>query len=267
MYHSLPWLTSEVRPPFIVHFSQFSEVANAVYPNSYERFLAILNVVNLDLAGLLSAGCLISTNYYNRLLVSTLGPIAVLVVLACTYRVATWRDSGAGSARRAVIWKKHTSIMLLVAFLVYGSVSATVFGAFSCEELDDGVSYLRADYSVLCDTTKHRWFQGYAVFMICMYPVGIPSLFAVLLFSHRHAISDSSGARDQDPTIEPFADLWQPYLPDRYMYELLEYLRKILLTGIVVFIFPNTAAQIAVTFMMELFFFVISVYLLPYQKR
>ena len=34
-----------------------------------------------------------------------------------------------------------------------------------------------------------------------------------------------------------------------------------------VFIFPNTVAQIAVTFVMELFFFfVVSVVLLPYHK-
>ena len=40
-----------------------------------------------------------------------------------------------------------------------------------------------------------------------------------------------------------------------------------LLTGIMVFIFPNTAAQIAVTFVVEFFFFVVSVVLLPYRKR
>lgn len=252
-------------------FAQFSEVATAIYPDSYERFLAVVSVSNLDLAGLLSAGCLISTDFYDRLLMSTLGPIAVLAVLACTYQVATRRNRGVSGASRpssrAAILNKHTSVMLLVAFLVYGSVSATVFGVFSCEDLEDGGSYLRADYSVRCDTDRHRLFQGYAGFMIFIYPVGIPTLFAVLLFSHRRALADRSGARDGNPSIRPFADLWQPYRPERYMFELLEYLRRILLTGIVVFIFPNTAAQIAVTFMMELFFFVVSVFLLPYKKR
>lgn len=246
---------------------QFSEVANAIYPDTYERFLSIVSVSNLDMAGLLSAGCLISTDFYDRLLVSTLGPIAVLAVLGCTYKVATWRNRGAGGATRTAIVNKHVSIMLLVAFLVYGSVSATVFGMFACEDLDDGGSYLRGDYSVRCDTDRHRLFQGYAGFMIFIYPIGIPLLFAVLLFSHREALVDGSGAREDNPTIKPFADLWQPYRPSRYMFELLEYLRRILLTGIVVFIFPNTAAQIAVTFMMELFFFVVSVFLLPYRKR
>lgn len=251
----------------IVCLPQFSEVANAVYPDSYERFLAIVSVSNLDIAGLLSAGCLISTDYYHRLLFSTLGPFAVLAVIGCTYKVASWRTRGARVASRIVIWNKHVSIMLRVLFFVYGSVSATVFGTFACEDLDDGGSYLRGDYSIRCDTDKHRSFQGLAVFMMFIYPFGIPTLFAVLLCCHREALKDNPGARDANPTIKPFADLWQPYRTDSYMFELLEYLRRILLAGTVVFLFPNTAAQIAVTFMVELVFFVVSVFLLPYQKR
>ncbi|CAN0518856.1 unnamed protein product, partial [Scytosiphon promiscuus] len=39
---------------------------------------------------------------------------------------------------------------LLVTFLVYSSVSSTVFRVFDCESLDDGKEYLRADYSTQC---------------------------------------------------------------------------------------------------------------------
>lgn len=246
---------------------QFSEVANAVYPESYERFLAIVSLSNFDLSRFLAAGCLVSTDFYDRLLTSTMGPIAVLVVLTCTCAVATWRNRDLGGESRAGVLQKHASIALLVAFLVYGGVSSTVFGTFACEDLDDGGSYLRADYRIRCDTDKHRLFQSYAVFMIFLYPVGIPVLFAGLLFYHRGPLADRSSGRDDNPIIKPFADLWQPYRPEMYMFELLEYLRRILLSGIVVFIFPNTAAQVAVTFIMELFFFVVSVFLLPYKKR
>ena len=299
-------------------------MANAQYPESYEKFLAFVGLANLDLAGFLTAGCLISTDFHDRLLFSTLGPIAALVVLACTYAVATSRvaDKPGEDERRAKIRIKHASVALLVAFLVYGSVSSTVFGMFSCEQIDGEGSYLRGDYSIRCDSGKHRALKVYAGLMIFVYPVGIPSLFAWLLYSNRVVLSnkESGGdedpvaepsaeekhpavetlardndstlkhldkdndsrcpcpsvwrypavkplARDKDPAVKPFADLWQPYRPDLYLYELLEYLRRILLTGLVVFIFPNTAAQIAVTFMIELLFFVVSVFLLPYRER
>ena len=281
---------------------QFSEVANAAYPESYEKFLAIVGLTNLDLAGLLKAGCLISTDFHDRLLFSTLGPIAVLVVLACTYAVATsrLRKKPGDDESRALIKTKHMSVAMLLAFLVYGSVSSTVIGMFACEGLGDGGWYLQRDYSIRCDSGKHRALTFYAGLMIFVYPVGIPSYFAWLLYSNRAVLSNrESGvdeyptaksfaedkdfsvktlgndsdptvkplARDEDLAVKPFADLWQPYRPDMYLYELLEYLRRIVLTGFVVFIFPNTGKQIAVTFVIELFFFVLSVFLLPYRER
>eukprot|EP00752_Nemacystus_decipiens_P001402 g1387.t1 len=245
--------------------SQFAHVTSTVFPESYERFLAIVGVTNLDLGRLLSAGCLVSVDYHGRLLLSTLGPMVVALVLACTYVVATRRNGGADDEGKASIKNKLASIMLLVAFLVYGSVSATVFGMFVCEDLDDEGSYLRGDYSIRCDTDKHRSLQGYSVLMILIYPVGIPAFFAWLLISHRGDLLETN--RDKSPTIAPFADLWQPYLPNMYLYELLEYLRRILMTGLVVFIFPETAAQISVTFVIGSFFFVVSIFLRPYRER
>ena len=249
-----------------------------MYPESYERFLAFVGLFNFDLAGFLASACLFEADFYDKLLISTLGPIAALAVLACTYVVAIRRNGGSlrggsssslgGGNHKAVIRKKHASIAILVPFLVYGSVSGTVFGMFACEDLDDGGSYLRGDYSIRCDTDKHQLFQGYAAFMIFVYPVGIPVLFGVFLLANRAALRHPSrGGRGDDPTVEILADLWEPYRPEMYLFELVEYIRRILLTGIVVFIFPNTAAQIAVTFVVEFFFFVVSVVLLPYRKR
>lgn len=253
---------------------QVSDAANVTYPPLYERFLAIVSIFNLDLVSFLGWACVVATDFYDTLLVSTLAPIAVLAVLACTYTVAKWRNgckaSGSftpGRDEGAVILKKHASVALLVAFLVYGGVTRTLFGMFDCDHLDGMGSYLRGDYSICCDTDQHRLFQWYAAVMIFLYPVGIPVLFAVLLLSNRDALRNTSGGRADNPTIMIFADLWEPYRPEMYLFELVEYLRRILLSGIVVFIFPNTAAQIAVTFVMEFFFFVVSIVLLPYKKR
>ena len=42
-----------------------------------------------------------------------------------------------------------------------------VFETFDCDdEVGDGETYLRADYTLSCDTNVHRVFQGYAILMI-----------------------------------------------------------------------------------------------------
>lgn len=39
--------------------------------------------------------------------------------------------------------------------------------AFACDTLEEeGETYLRADYSLKCDTPAHKWYKGYAGVMI-----------------------------------------------------------------------------------------------------
>ncbi|CAN0424457.1 unnamed protein product, partial [Scytosiphon promiscuus] len=62
------------------------------------------------------------------------------------------------------------------------------------------------------------------------------------------------------------SSLWEPYTPKVFYYEVIECGRRILLTGVVVFIYPNTAAQIAVTLMIAFAFVVFSEGLAPYTS-
>ena len=47
------------------------------------------------------------------------------------------------------------------------------------------------DYSVDCNSSRYKVFVWYAIAMILIYPVGIPLLYASLLFSHRKALTNS----------------------------------------------------------------------------
>ena len=67
-------------------------------------------------------------------------------------------------------------------------VSSAAFSAFSCEEFDNGRSYLRADYSIECSTSRHTTAKDLAWMGILFYPVGMTLLCAVLLLRARRAI-------------------------------------------------------------------------------
>lgn len=50
---------------------------------------------------------------------------------------------------------------------VFTSTSTMAFKTFPCDhDAVEGESYLRADYSLSCNTTKHSYFKIYAGFMI-----------------------------------------------------------------------------------------------------
>ena len=56
------------------------------------------------------------------------------------------------------------------------------FGRFDCELFDDGTRFLRGDYSINCDSTKHAFFELYAALMIVCWPVGVPIIYAVTIY-------------------------------------------------------------------------------------
>ncbi|CAN0064352.1 unnamed protein product, partial [Hapterophycus canaliculatus] len=166
---------------------QFASAANVTYPDVYQRFLDGLDVFNFDLGWILSAACVIEVDFHDRLLISTIGPTFVLLFLAGTHAAAKGMHRGDTAALR-IIRNKHLSMVLLVTFLVYSSVSSILFKTFACEELDDGSNYLRADYRIECDSSKHKAFAIYAGIMIVVYTVGIPAFYAFLLFRRREVL-------------------------------------------------------------------------------
>ncbi|CAN0363396.1 unnamed protein product, partial [Scytosiphon promiscuus] len=239
-------------------------IANVTYPHVYQRFLDAVNVLNFDFGWIsqLSVGCLFDIGIHGRLLIATIGPIIVVMFLGLTYVVATKARKRSAEALH-LIRHKLVSIVLLLTFLVYSSVSSILFQMFACDDVGDGKKYLRADYRVECDSSKHIAFQIYAGFMIFLYTVGIPALYASLLFRDRAVLKDEV-SREASQRTQSFSDLWTPYKPSIFYYEVIECGRRVLLTGTVVFIYPDTSAQIAVTLIIAFVFAMISEGLAPF---
>ena len=253
-------------PPHSI--AQFSGVVNVQYPPAYEKFLAALSVVNLNLGFILSISCVMETNFYARLVLMTIAPMAGLGALAITYRVAMVRNGHSIHAMR-IARNKHISVGLFLLFVVYSSVSYTIFQTFVCDPLDSGVTYLRADYDLVCWTTTHVNFTTYAGIMVLVYPVGIPAVFAWVLFINRDGIQrveDNTNGSRVHPESEAIKDLWAPYKSSRYYYEVIECGRRIALTGLAVFIYPGSTAQVAIEALLAFVFSSISEIISPFAK-
>ena len=68
------------------------------------------------------------------------------------------------------------ALALFLIFLLYPSTSSMIFSTFICEDIDDGQSYLRADYAINCASPAHQIATAFAVAMIFVVPVGTPLL-------------------------------------------------------------------------------------------
>lgn len=87
-------------------------MANAVFPYIYQRFL------DFDLSWVLSTGCIIDTDFHEKVLLSTFGQLIGLAILGTTFVTAAHRNYDSEEAR-GNLRRKHMSMVLLLAFLVY----------------------------------------------------------------------------------------------------------------------------------------------------
>lgn len=174
-------------------------------------------------------------DFHDNPIASTLIPLGIVLLIGISYVFKR-------------TFRQHISAVLFVVFFVYSSVSSVLFQMFACERLEDQVYYLRADYSIDCESTRHSTLQVYSAFMISVYPLGIPLFFLVSLRKDKCCIDERSVEESYSST------LWRPYRTGYWYWEIVECFRRLLLTGVLVFIYPDTSAQVAIALRLTLFF-------------
>lgn len=161
------------------------------YPPSYRKLLHWLGTVNLSFLEIGPITCAVPLNFYHYLVIHTLMPLGIIVDLFIAGKL------------RPTIKDKCFTTSFLVIFLVYPSVCAKVFATFVCSELDEDLegsnSYLRADLSISCNGPWRSVMLAYATVMIVIYPIGVPLLYAYLLFwKHREHLLELAYAEMAD---------------------------------------------------------------------
>ena len=144
-------------------------------------------VLNLNIGGIgLPLQCLGIGTYVQQLVFTMLTPLLIgaMIILGFVLR-SSFRKEGVRDALMAAL-----PSLLSLTFLVFPMVSSAAFRVFSCEKFDTGVSYLRADYSLECDTSEHTRAKTLAVLGILIYPVGISLMYILLMLRARRALLD-----------------------------------------------------------------------------
>lgn len=219
--------------------------------------------------------CLVNINFHHRVIFSTLVPIAVLVIIGVAYYIhhSTMWAPATGDRRRVEESVPRRGQRKLPFRCVLdnprGLLSlalSILFQVFACDPLDGGLVYLRTDYRIECDSSSmHRLLlQVYAGFTLLLYTFVIPALYATVLSKHRGVLLDED-LRGNDPMTKCISSLWRLYKPEVFYYDLVECLRRFLLGSVVVFMYPNTVAQIAVALMITSFSMVLFETLAPYD--
>lgn len=229
----------------------FPEIVNVTYPDKYSSFLQWIKTCmtffsfNLDF---LSFSCIFPyLDHYGKLLMTTIFPIVLLFILLGTYHLSIKINDGSSDSLRDT-WARHVSVGLVITFLIFTSTSTVIFKTFVCDmDVLPGRGFLRSDYGLECFTPTHILYRIYAGIMIIVYPMGIPFLYFVLLYRNKDdLLVEDNDCRKQNHNVAPYRFLWKDFRPNVYFFEVLECMRRILLTGLLVFIKPGSSIQVTV---------------------
>jgi hypothetical protein len=196
--------------------SQLGTVFSIPYPPFYNDLVAVFGVFSLDFLEVMPIGCTVALNHDHYLLMRTLTPLAILLA-STVYRkrllASARRKSNAGLECEAKADQLRADQVFtynfVLFYLLFPSNSANVFATLQCETLDDPneSSFLRADFSVDCKTLFHRVMMIYSYVMILVYPIGIPALYAYLLFiKHGHELRLLRGLEMKRVALQDDAD-------------------------------------------------------------
>ena len=211
------------------------------------------SIMQVDLPNLLPLDCVRKLSFFDLLLLRTALPLVLCAGLvgaslalrgrARTTPAHSTASTGSPQSLLSFLSSAASTGAFLTMYLVFPMASVAVIQFFVCDELDMGGGatdrVLRADATINCDGEAYDAWRLYALSMVIVYPVGIPSYFALLLLRHRHLIR-SEGSRhpgkqpvEQESQMPPsVARITKGYTTQCYWFELFESARKLAVVGL-----------------------------------
>jgi len=192
-------------------------------------------------------------------------PIITSVVIAVVGAARVARQP----EKRSEIAYVHGSLLLLLSFLVLPATSMKILRVLTpCFKLKTNgvllhyvrgglfvgggsdalrnatIAFSQADLSIDCDSARFVEAKTIAFLMIAIYPVGIPLVYACLLFCFRRLINplgcdELTAMRvrreltDTNPRLRAIEFLFSCYRPGAYGFEVFESVRRIAMTGLI----------------------------------
>ena len=158
------------------------------------------------------------------------------------------------SIRKSMLWIKQNQLFSLCAstctqllLLLHAPVSAKSFHYFDCHVLSNGEpvdssnykSFLRRDYSLQCGSAEYELFLPVAFGLLFGFAILLPLVLGIQVFKHWNELHIPA-------TKSRIGWLYPRFVHGAEFWEIHEVLRKMLLTGIIIYFSPNVRALVAV---------------------
>jgi hypothetical protein len=251
------------------------------WPAGFQRVLSNVKAAFASVLDLSSFSCALHIDWFDKVGFWCLALVTVFVALAVAFgrAVSKFRaakvDDGDGVAvasaqsnrKGKVAWVvtklfgaerppelevEYCGKAFNVMLLVYPFLSPAAVAVFDCREVA-GIWYLEADYSLRCFDSRWGWWATVSAFVSVFYVLGLPCLALFSVIRRSPSIDFiSAGYRIDGGSII-------------LGWEVVEMMRKFLLTSAVIFWPKGSCIQVAVAVVVSVFFLAFQMYHMPYD--
>jgi hypothetical protein len=216
------------------------------WPKGFDNLLkGLMPWVNFDVIGILvdfaAIKCNINTSFKNGFIAHMC--LLPALVVACLAAALLSHFCVSASARHKVK-ERAIKIVGFVIFVMYPGLCSKIFSVWDCVPVDGkGTEFLAADLSIQChvNTDGHTTLVGLAFTFMMVYALGIPTAALLILRRNQQAIYN----RDRALGLE-IGQLYQGYQRTVWFWEVVQMVRKLVLTGALILLSGTGSTQIAV---------------------
>lgn len=247
------------------------------WPDLLKSITSWLDLLQFNISSILiKPSCFIprlTLTPYTEFLIGNVIPYLVILVFVCIMGIAKVKTNyllGKESYRSIEITANLHSfrntmltIVTLILFVTYTSTCNVTFALYgpTCEQFyldefaDFNISLLRSDYSISCSTSMHRNFQV-AAYVASLYVIAFPATMFILLLKyakrgHHHDISNEEHNQTY-PTWLRFLN--ENYNENFWFWEIVELVRKVSQTFVVILFGWNSYLSITITLTLAVVF-------------
>jgi hypothetical protein len=206
------------------------------WPDTFKQFISLFNIANFDLVQWTRVGCVVETNFYSKHLMVCVMPIAFFAALTLFYLFPQYvmkvrasykspQTAQESAWNYTISVRKFWKMTLFTMFLIYPQVSSIIIRLYACTTVE-GETYLSSDFSVLCSTQKWRDRAQINIPFVALYPFGFLAFVALILFRKRHELQ-------KPENLIQFGFLYAAYAHDRWWFELLDMLHRMVMTSMI----------------------------------
>eukprot|EP01112_Ceratiomyxa_fruticulosa_P000834 TRINITY_DN1076_c0_g2_i1.p1 TRINITY_DN1076_c0_g2~~TRINITY_DN1076_c0_g2_i1.p1 ORF type:complete len:917 (+),score=160.47 TRINITY_DN1076_c0_g2_i1:59-2752(+) len=252
----------------LVAFLQVLSQSNSNYltawPDQFVSLVSFLSLVNLDVLKMTSMDCVLKRHitFYQGYLFQVLLPLVLCAFVGLVFFLWIYLN------RRGLVpnfFKSFNENMIVdmlvrnemfILVLLYPGVSTKILALFKCQKIGDKY-FQEDDYTVQCHVDPWNSYVIGTAIMVVFWIFGIPAGFIALLIKFRNQL-------DEDNIRSRFGFLYYQYKLKYFYWEIIELIRRLFLTAIVIFVGRGTPTQFVIADLISFVAVVAQLIFLPF---